>query len=145
MRSRTEAHRATAYVEKFRLRIERRATTLVLRLSGDFDVCAVGHVEAALDDALEVLTRHVIFDLRRVTFLDVAALTALLRANERSHSEPFDVCVVPPAGRARRVFTLTRAGAVLNLADEVPDLPQSPGEPGGVPSDPPAATQERAA
>ena len=144
-RSRAEDHSATAYVEEFRLRIERRATTLVLRLSGDFDVCAVGHVEAALDDALEVLTRHVIFDLRAVTFLDVAALTALLRANERSRSESFDVRVVPPPARARRVFTLTRAGAMLTLVDEVPDLPRSPGGPGDLPDDPPPVRPERAA
>ena len=145
MRSRAEDRRATVYVEEFRLRIERRATTLVLRLSGDFDCCAVGDVEAALDDAVRVLTRHVIFDLRGVTFLDVAALTALLRANERSHSESFDVCVVPPPRRARRVFTLTRAGAILTLADEMPDLPRSPGGPGDLPDDPPPAPQERAA
>ena len=113
------------YGEVFRIRSERRGTTLLLRLSGDFDWCVVGHVTAALDDAMRVVTRHVVFDLRRVTFIDMAALTALLRANDRARSEPFDVCVVPPAGRARRVFTLTRAGAVLNLADEVPDLPPS--------------------
>jgi anti-anti-sigma factor len=125
--SRTEDHSATAYVEELRLRVERRATTLVLRLSGDFEWGGVGHVEEALDDAVRILTRHVIFDLREVSFLDVAALTALLRANERSRSESFDVCVVPPRGRARRVFTLTRAGAMLTLADQMPDLPRSPG------------------
>lgn len=132
MRARAEDDSATAYVEEFRLRIERRASTLVLRLSGDFDWCVVGHVEAALDDAVRVRTQHVIFDLRRVTFLDAAGLSALLRANERSGSESFDVCVVPPAGRARRVLTLTRAGAMLNMVDEVPD-------------DRPPAPQERAA
>jgi anti-anti-sigma factor len=115
------------YIEEFRLRSERRGTTLVLRLSGDFDWGTIGHVEAALDNATRILTRHVVFDLRSVTFLDAAALSALLRANERSRSASFDVCVVAPRGRARRVFTLTRAGAMLTIVDEMPDSVKGPG------------------
>ena len=113
--------------EEFRLRTERRGTTLLLRLRGEFDWCASGHVEAALDEAARVATQHIVFDLRQVTFIDMAALSALLRAEEHSRAKPFDVCVVPPAGRARRVFTLTRAGAALTLVDEIPALPRAPG------------------
>ena len=109
-----------AQTEPFRLRADRRATTLVLRLEGDFDWSVVGHISVALDDAAAVPTKHVIFDLRQVTFLDLAALTALIRAHRYSRSEPFDMCVVPPAGQARRVFTLTRVGRLLTLSDEVP-------------------------
>ena len=109
-----------SYLDEFRLRIERRATTLLLRIAGEFDWSAVGHVEAALADAERVVTRHVVFDLRNVTFLDMAGLTALIRAHERSRAASFDVCVVPPSGRARRVFTLTRAGSILTMADGVP-------------------------
>ena len=92
MRSLSGDHDSTGYVNAFRLRSERRGTALVLRLSGDFDWGTIGHVEAALDDAMRVPTRHVVFDLRSVTFLDAAALSNNARAarttNIRMASSP---------------------------------------------------------
>jgi anti-anti-sigma factor len=105
--------------EVFRLTVEEDSATLVLRLHGDFDLLTMGRVEVALD-AIRKLTRHVVFDLREVSFLDMAGLMTLMRANERARSEPFDVKVVPPAGLANRVFTHTRAGSELTMLAKPP-------------------------
>lgn len=105
---------------EFRLRIEERANTLLLRIAGEFDLAGVGPVEAALDRALSAPARNVVFDLREVSFLDMAGLMTLMRFNERSRGRSVDVGVVPPAGLARRVFTLTRAGVELTMLDHPP-------------------------
>lgn len=103
----------------FHLDVKRDAGTLVLRLRGDFDLAAIGRVETVLDRSLDPSVRHVVFDLSEVTFLDMAGLMTVMRANERSHDAAFDVQVVPPTGSANRVFTLTRAGDQLNMVDAV--------------------------
>ena len=104
----------------FALELDHQADTVVLRLSGEFDLASVGHVEAALERGIRRFTRHVVFDLSCVTFLDMAGLMSLIRADERSRGEPFDVQVVPPSGIASRVFTLTRAGERLTMVPAAP-------------------------
>lgn len=114
------AGRPPALTEAFHLTVERDAATVLLRVGGEFDLSTMGRVEVALERALRWPPRHVVFDLRDVSFIDMAGLMTLIRANERSRAEPFDVHVIPPSGLARRVFTLTRAGAELTMIEEVP-------------------------
>ena len=102
-------------IDGFHLTIEEDAATLLLRLEGDFDLSTIGRVETALDNAIGEPTRHVVFDLRDVSFVDMAGLMTLMRANERSHREAFDVQVVAPTGQAGRVFTLTSAHTDLTM------------------------------
>jgi anti-anti-sigma factor len=99
----------------FDVSVEQQGVTALLQVRGDFDLQAIGHVEAAVDGALLSRARRIVFDLSGVTFLDLAGLMTVLRANERSRAQRFDVLVVPPRGLARRVFTLTRAGAQLKM------------------------------
>ena len=102
----------------FCLRVEELGSTLLLHLTGEFDLAGVGRVEAALERVSDEHTRHVVFDLTNLSFLDSAGLHTLLRANERARSAGFDVVVVRPRGLANRVFTLTRAGQQLKLVDQ---------------------------
>ena len=95
--------------EPVRVKVEHRATAVLLRVSGDFDLCAVDHVERLFDRAIDARTDRVVFDLRGVTFLDVCGLDALLRANARARSESFALGVVPPPGPSARIFTATEA------------------------------------
>jgi anti-anti-sigma factor len=93
--------------------------TLYVRLGGDFDLAGVGPVERAFDRLSQTpLPTRVVLDLRNVTFLDLAGLRTILRANERARAEGLDVAVVRPLGLANRVFTLTRAGNGLQMVDE---------------------------
>ena len=92
---------------------------LYLRLMGEFDMAAVGRVENALDRVFEApATSRVVFDLRRLTFIDSEGLRTILRANERARAERVELVVVRPRGTAGRIFTLTRAGEQLDMVDE---------------------------
>ena len=93
--------------------------TLFLRLGGDFDLAGVEPVEHALNRLSQApKPRRVVFDLRGLTFLDLAGLRTILRADARGRKEAFDVVVVRPRGTANRVFTLTRAGEELSMVHE---------------------------
>jgi anti-anti-sigma factor len=104
---------------RFALSVDEQGSTLSLRLIGEFDLTGVGRVEAVLD-RVSAATRLVVFDLLRLTFLDIAGLMTILRANDRAQAEPFEVMVVRPQGFANRVFTLTRAGEQLTMVDQAP-------------------------
>jgi anti-anti-sigma factor len=106
----------------FHLAIEDGGATSYLRLTGEFDLAAVSPVENALERVFQApMIRRVVFDLRRVMFLDAAGLRTILRANERARTGAFELVVVKPRGSANRVFTLTRAGQELSMVDE-PEL-----------------------
>jgi anti-anti-sigma factor len=116
---RRSASSASPACDALALGVEQHGSTLYLRLSGEFDVAGVGRVEAALGRAAAI-TRRIVFDLRALSFLDLAGLRTILRADERSSSELFEVVVVRPRGLANRVFTLTRVGEHLTLVDSPP-------------------------
>ena len=62
--------------------------------------------------------RRLVLDLTAVSFLDLAGLRTILRADARGRAEAFEVLVVRPRGTASRIFTLTRVGELLNLVNE---------------------------
>lgn len=99
--------------------VEESGATLRLQLAGEFDLAAVPSVENALKRRSDAAAlRRIIFDLRGLSFLDVAGLRTILRADARGRSEAFEVVVVRPRGIVNRVFTLTRVGEQLNMVDE---------------------------
>lgn len=103
----------------FHLVVQESDTASHLRLTGEFDLAAVGPVENALDRAFEApRARRVVFDLRRLTFLDAAGLRAILRANERARAAALELILVRPRGPANRIFTLTRMSKELRMVDE---------------------------
>jgi anti-anti-sigma factor len=114
-----ESSRAMPYAGVFHLTVEEFGATSHLRLMGEFDRAAVGRVENALDRVFQApTTRRVVFDLRRLIFLDAAGLRTILRANERARAGAFELVVARPRGTANRIFTLTRAGQELSMVDE---------------------------
>ena len=105
------------------LAIHDSASTFVLRIAGPLELSGIGRVMAALDGLDEAHTTQLILDLRDVTFLDLAGLKTILRANDHCRDHNIAMTVVKPRGLARRVFTLTRVHLELHLVDFVaPDL-----------------------
>jgi anti-anti-sigma factor len=99
--------------------VDQSGATSQVCLTGEFDLTGVGQVESALDIVFDTpTTRRVVFDLRRLSFLDAAGLRTILRADQRALAAALELIVVRPHGRANRVFTLTRAGAELSMVDE---------------------------
>jgi hypothetical protein len=82
---RSSARRAQPRPDPARVDVERRASVAVLHVSGEFDLCAVDRVEAALARATGDRTDRVVFNLRGVSFLDVCGLRTLLRADRWLH------------------------------------------------------------
>lgn len=101
----------------FTLAVEEQGATLYLRMLGEFDGACVPRMEAALEPSFKAKIERVVLDLSALGFLDSAGLRAILRANERARRAAFELVVVRPRGFANRIFTLTRAGERLNLAD----------------------------
>jgi anti-anti-sigma factor len=111
---------------RLRLEVEESGLTLLLTLTGDFDLAGVGAVEIALDRlSLTPALQRVVFDLRGLTYLGETGLRTILRAEGRGRAQGTEVVVVRPRGAINRVFTLTRAGHQLTMADEPPP-PKSP-------------------
>jgi anti-anti-sigma factor len=114
-----ESSPAVPYPGHFQLTVEESGATSHLRLMGEFDRAAVGRVENALERVLQApSTRRVVFDLRRLIFLDAAGLRTILRANERARARACELVVARQRGAANRVFTLTRASQELSMVDE---------------------------
>ena len=114
------ARRAVPHARCLTLTVREFRSTLHLRLTGEFDISGVGAVENALQrlDEAPAPTR-VVFDLRHLTFLDIAGLRTILGADARGRAEEFEVVVVRPRGTVNRVFTLTRAGEQLSMVDDL--------------------------
>ena len=103
------------------LSVHETGGTLLVRLDGEFDLAGVGMVENALDRmSRQPPLARVVFDLRELQFLDLAGLQTILRAYHRGRASGCKVVVVRPRGTANRVFTLTRAGETLTMADRLP-------------------------
>ena len=114
-----ESSPAVPFPGHLQLTVEESGATLHLRLTGEFDSAAVDRVEAALDRVFQApTTRRVVFDLRRLMFLDAAGLRTILKANERARAGACELVVARPRGTANRVFTLTGAGRELSMVDE---------------------------
>jgi anti-anti-sigma factor len=94
---------------------------LAVRLDGEFDLAGVGAVENVLDRmSRQPPLGRVVFDLSELSFLDLAGLQTILRADARGRASGCEVVVVRPRGTANRVFTLTRVGETLTLVDQPP-------------------------
>lgn len=76
---------------------------LVMRLSGELDLCSASEVRQAFDEAAARTPTRVLLDLEGVTFIDAAGIRAILRGAEIFGSR-FVLVRTPP--RVRRVLTL---------------------------------------
>jgi anti-anti-sigma factor len=124
---------ATCKAHPFSLRAHQEDGLVYLRIAGDFDRSAVGWVQCALATLPAEPPRRVVFDLSGVTFMDLAALTTLVRADERGRREDFEVVVVRPLPVEVRLFAQSRAVAHLTLVNlpRTAEVPEHGGGPVG--------------
>ena len=111
---------ASAPPEHVQVRVEQHATVAFVRIAGELDLEAVETVEAALEHAIDGVTDHVVFDLRKISFMDLSGLRVLLKTDARARRESFAVHVVPPPPPVARIFTLTKAGGRLAMLRDEP-------------------------
>ena len=102
--------------------------TALVALRGELDLVTVSKVAEVLN-GLEPQAngvRHVVLDLRGLTFIDVPGLHELLRQNEYARSNRHNLAVVRGTDQIQRVLRLTGVEETLVLVDDPEDLVPPP-------------------
>jgi anti-anti-sigma factor len=111
-------------VEQLAVEASTRRRTALVALRGELDLVTVSKVAEVLDE-LEPQAdgvRHVVLDLRGLTFMDVVGLRELLRQNEYARANRHNLAVVRGTDAIRRVLELTDVEGQLVLVDDPDDL-----------------------
>jgi anti-anti-sigma factor len=107
-------------------RTNRRTALVALR--GELDLLTVSKVAEVLG-GLEPQSdgvRHVVLDLRGLTFMDLTGLHELIRQNEFARSNRHNLAVVRGTDAIQRVLKLTGVEEMLVLVDDPDDLVPPP-------------------
>jgi anti-sigma B factor antagonist len=124
--ARSVAERLAAEQLAVEARMNRRTALVALR--GELDLLTVSKVAEVLD-GLELRAdglRHVVLDLRGLTFMDVLGLKELIRQNEYARSNRHNLAVVRGTAAIQRVLELTGVEEMLVLVDDPDDLVPPP-------------------
>jgi anti-sigma B factor antagonist len=114
--------------DQLAVEVRRRRRTALVALRGELDLVTVSKVAEVLDglkprpDDL----RHVVLDLRGLTFMDVLGLNELIRQNEFARRNHHNLAVVRGSAAIQRVLELTGVGDMLVLVDDPDDLVPPP-------------------
>ena len=87
----------------------------VARCSGELDQASAADLELHLRDALDHGVRDIVVNLRDVTFMDSAGLTALLHAADSARWRYGHLFVTRPSDVARRIIELTGSRHQLRM------------------------------
>lgn len=98
--------------------------TALVALQGDLDLVTVSKVAELQPQADGV--RHVVLDLRGLTFMDVPGLRELIKQNEYARSNRHNLAVVRGSKRIQRLLGLTGVVEQLVLVDDPDDLAPPP-------------------
>jgi anti-anti-sigma factor len=110
-------------------RMHRRTALVALR--GELDFATVPQVAEVLDgiapDAEGV--RHIVLDLRGLTFMDASGLHELIRRNNHARQNRHNLAVVRGRKAIDRLLALTALEEILVLVDDPADLAPPLAEP----------------
>jgi anti-anti-sigma factor len=98
--------------------------TALIELYGELDIATVPAVARVVDEVGPHAggVRHIVMDLRGLTFMDVSALRELIRQNEVARANRHNLAVVRGGNVTDRLLELTEAEAQLVLVDDPDDL-----------------------
>jgi anti-sigma B factor antagonist len=103
--------------------------TALVELWGELDLSTVPQVAEVLDGIAPNAggVRHIVLDLRGLTFMDASGLHELIRLNDYAHHNRHNFAVVRGRKGIERLLALTAVEELLVLVDEPEDLvpPQS--------------------
>jgi anti-sigma B factor antagonist len=114
--------------EQLAVEARMRRRTALVALRGELDLVTVSKV-AQVIEGLEVQAdgvRHLVLDLRGLTFIDVVGLRELIRQNEHARAGRHNLAVVRGTEAIERVLALTGVRDQLVLVDDPDDLVPAP-------------------
>ena len=120
--------------------MQRRTALVALR--GELDLVTVSKVAEVIDGlTLEADgVRHVVLDLRGLTFMDLIGLHELVRQNEYARANRHNLAVVRGTAAINRLLKLTDVEGLLVLVDDPDDLVPPPSPADAAPPSPEAAS-----
>ena len=81
--------------------------------SGEVDLATVGRIRERVDELTSAGFRHVVIDLRGVTFLDSTGLRLLLELHEASCSDGWELGILEGSAEVQRGFEVTGLRTLL--------------------------------
>ena len=116
--------------ERFVVEARTHRRTALVALRGELDLVSVSKVAEVLD-GLEPQAdgvRHVVLDLRGLTFMDSSGLHELIRQNEFARRNRHNLAVVRGTDAIQRVLDVSGVKDMLVLVDDPADLVPPPVE-----------------
>ena len=101
------------------LRVEGVGGCLVGRLSGATDLSNAARLEGQVRNVVELGERHLVVDLSETTFLDSAALAALVSAHHRATVLGGSIRLAGAKGPVRKMLAVTRLDEILEHHGDV--------------------------
>jgi anti-sigma B factor antagonist len=95
--------------------------TAVLSFIGVLDLDSAQDAEAALREAVELHPRHLVIDLRDVSFMDSTGLRLIVAADAETRKNGRTLDLVRGPDRVHRVFRMTLMDQRLSFIDGPPD------------------------
>lgn len=91
--------------------------TVVIRLQGELDFANVHHLTSAVEAQLGQGRNGIRLDVSRLTFLDAAAMGAIVHAHHRCRAEHGSRVLIGVGARTARLLRIARLDQALSVAD----------------------------
>jgi len=75
---------------------------------GELDLATVGALDDVIDELRGAGFRHIVLDLRELTFIDSTGLRTILRLNQSAEAGELILELTPGNPQVQRIFAMTR-------------------------------------
>jgi anti-sigma B factor antagonist len=96
-----------------------------LQASGELDLAATPKLAEQVAELVAAGFRHVVIDLRRVTFIDLTGVRLLLKLADDARDEGWRLSLLQVGGQVRQILMLTGVLGRLPVSDTAGALPPS--------------------
>jgi stage II sporulation protein AA (anti-sigma F factor antagonist) len=103
----------------FDLEIAREGTSALITIRGDFDIQVAGRVADEVTRVESGEPQNLVFDLRRLSFMDSSGMGVLASAHARALAADRAFAVVRPPPGVMRTFEISKFADVVTIVDDV--------------------------
>jgi anti-sigma B factor antagonist len=124
------ARRAGIVAPYVSVRLRRSGRWTIVEVEGEMNL----QVPALVPDLLGINAMHVVFELRRVTFLDACGIGMMVESQRRAREAGGCVRLVAPSRRVRKLLMLTGTDRVFLVFDSLGEAVSTPVDAGPQPA-----------